>query len=81
MDEAIFDAVLTETKAPPSFHFATVGGVYTDGVTLIFDGQSQATQKRYKCNTSVTFHVGDRVKIFRDSGTCVVEYVVGVPAI
>ena len=48
-------------------------------MTLIFDGDSQAGAKRYKCNTSVLFSAGDRVKIAADSGTYVVEYVVGAP--
>ena len=61
------------------FNFATVGAVYADGVTLIFDGESQPTEKHYKCNTSVEFAAGDRVKILSDSGTYVVEYVVGAP--
>lgn len=61
------------------FVLATVGGVYTDGVSLKFDGQSAASQKHYKCNTSIRFHAGDRVKVIRDSGTYIVEYIVGNP--
>lgn len=60
----------------PVFNFATVGAVYSDGLTLIFDGQTTPTTKRYKRNAGVTFRAGDRVKILRDSGTYVVEYVV-----
>lgn len=67
--------VMTE----PEVRFATVGAVHDDGVTLIFDGQTAATEKHYKCNTSVLFHAGDRVKIASDSGTYVVEYIVGNP--
>lgn len=64
----------------PVCNFATVGDVYEDGVTLIFDGETEAGEKHYKCNTSVVFAAGDRVKILPDSGTYVVEYVVGAPA-
>ena len=60
-------------------NFATVGAVYADGISLIFDGQETPSQKHYKCNTSVTFTPGDRVKIFSVSGTYVVEYPVGNP--
>lgn len=67
--------VMTE----PEVHFATVGAVHSDGVTLIFDGQEAATEKHYKCNTAILFHAGDRVKIASDSGTYVVEYIVGSP--
>ena len=62
-----------------TFNFATVGAVFADGVTLIFDGQSAAGEKHYRCNTSAVFAAGDRVKILADSGTYVAEYVVGAP--
>lgn len=58
---------------------ATIAAVYTDGVTLIFDGQSEASSKHYKCNTAVPFAAGDRVKVCEIAGTFVVEYVVGAP--
>lgn len=69
----------TAQKPQPEFMLATVGAKYTDGLSLIFDGQTEATAKHYKCNTSVTFSAGDRVKICRVSGTYIVEYVVGKP--
>ncbi len=59
--------------------FATIGEVFEDGVSLIFDGQEEATEKHYKTNTSIWFQPGDRVKICPDSGTYVVEYVIGFP--
>ena len=71
------DEMIVMTK--PEVRFATVGAVHDDGVTLILDGQGGATTKHYKCNTSVLFHPGDRVKIASDSGTYVVEYIVGSP--
>lgn len=64
---------------PAEQNFATVGTVYEDGVSLIFDGTSTASDKHYKVNASVVFTAGDRVKIIKDSGTYVVEYVVGNP--
>lgn len=60
-------------------HFATVGAVYADGLSLIFDGQGTPSKKHYKCNAAITFSPGDRVKIFAVSGTYVVEYPVGNP--
>lgn len=68
-----------QTTEQAAAELATVGGVYSDGLTLIFDGQSEATQKHYKCNTAVSFSVGDRVKVAKISGSYVVEYVVGAP--
>lgn len=78
----ILDANLVpeEMVEIPEFAFATIGAVNSEGVTLIFDGQEEATDKVYKVNTSVVFSAGDRVKVHKDSGTYVVEYVVGSPA-
>lgn len=82
MSEEILDVSLggtEEQKTDVTYNFATIGEVFKDGVTLIFDGQEEASEKHYKCNTSVAFSAGDRVKILADSGTYVVEYVVGAP--
>lgn len=62
-----------------SSNFATIGAVYEDGVTLLFDGQTDASEKHYKVNTSIQFAAGQRVKVIKDSGTYVVEYIVGNP--
>ena len=62
-------------------HLATVGSVYDDGITLIFEGETTETQKRYMCNTSAQYRPGDRVKIAPVDGTYIVEYVVGRKAI
>lgn len=51
---------------------ATVGAEYSDGVSLIFDGQDTASEKHYKCNASVSFAAGDRVVIVSISGSYVV---------
>lgn len=61
----------------PDFMLATIGAVYADGVSLIFDGQSEPTAKHYKVNASVYFQPGNRVKVTKDSGTYIVEFVVG----
>lgn len=60
-------------------NFATVGEVFDDGVSLIFDGEEEPTEKHYLCNTNVYFQAGDRVRILADGGTYIVEYVVGAP--
>ena len=77
------DELLSPAAAPDESgaQFATVGEVLDDGVTLIFDGQDEATDKHYRCNASVLLLPGDRVKVCKDSGTYVVEYVVGSPAL
>ena len=56
---------------------ATVGAVYSDGLSLILDGQTEATTKHYKRNTAITFSAGQRVKVVKISGTYIVEYPVG----
>lgn len=68
-----------ETTPEPEYNFATIGDVYADGVTLIFDGETEPSDKHYLVNTSIVFHAGDRVKIAKDAGTYVCEYVVGAP--
>lgn len=78
MDE-ILTPVEETTQEEVERHFATIGAVYEDGVSLIFDGEDAPTEKHYLCNTSAFFSAGDRVKILPDSGTYVVEYVVGSP--
>ena len=79
MIDGISEAQEVHEEQDLAARLATVGAVYTDGLTLIFDGQETATEKHYKCNTSVTFKAGDRVKVARISGSYVVEYVVGAP--
>lgn len=76
MNENVF---VPEQKQEPEVNFATIGAVYADGVTLIFDGETEPTTKHYKCNSAIVFLAGDRVRIIRDSGTYVVEYPVGDP--
>lgn len=52
---------------------ATVGSVSAAGTTLILDGQTAATTKRYKrVVTGQTLAAGDRVLVARISGTFVV---------
>lgn len=58
---------------------ATIAEIFEDGVTLIFDGQEEATDKHYKCNTSAKLAAGDRVMLDSESGTYVVAYAVGNP--
>lgn len=62
-------------------NFATVGNVYPDGVSLIFDGETTETQKHYLCNTSARIAAGDRVKVSMIDGTYIVEYSVGKQAV
>lgn len=52
---------------------ATVGSVSAAGTTLILDGQTSATTKRYKrVVTGQTLAAGDRVLVARISGTFVI---------
>lgn len=70
-----------ELEAEEVNTFATVGEVFEDGVTLIFDAQQEegASEKHYRCNAGAVIAPGDRVKLLKDSGTYVVEYVIGAP--
>lgn len=61
-----------EQRAQPNHSIATVAGVYSDGISLIFAGQAGGSQKHYPYNKNVTFSAGDKVLITRASGTYVV---------
>ena len=64
-------------EEPLDASFATVAGVYDDGLQLIFDGEGDPTNKHYRYNKSITFKTLDRVKVSKVSGTYVVEYAIG----
>lgn len=69
-----------ETKAPQVQSFATVTAVYADGLGLRFDGETETSQKHYKCNQYCKFAAGQRVYIQKDGGTYVVLFPVGAPS-
>lgn len=72
--------LFVQEEAPKKqINFATVAEVYNDGLSLIFDGEEEASEKHYQCNAFVVFKKGDRVRIIEDSGSYVVEYPVGNP--
>lgn len=75
----ICDDLFTPPKEPvkPDNFFATIGGVFSDGVSLVIDGKE--TQKHYLVNTGCKYTVGAKVKVLRIDGTYIVEYVVGKP--
>lgn len=78
MDENLTPAA-EEGQAAPEIRMATIAEIFEDGVTLIFDGQEEASEKHYKCNTSAALAVGDRVMLDAESGTYIVAYAVGNP--
>lgn len=56
-----------------SFRLATVANYNAStGSTLIFDGETEATTKRYKRISGITFANGDRVLVAKMSGTYVI---------
>lgn len=60
---------------------AIVGSAYRDdGCTLIFPGQDEASEKRYKCIRSVPLRKNDRVVVAKMSGTYVILGKLGTPA-
>lgn len=75
------DEILEEKEEQEERHIilATVAGVSSTGVTIQIDGNDEAGQKEYKCNTSAKFAVGDRVKITENSGTYIIDYKIGNP--
>ena len=58
---------------------ATVAAVYTDGVTLIFDGETEPTTLRLLACRSGVLLAGACVLVCKIAGTYVVEFVIGPP--
>lgn len=65
-----------DKKEAPEVQIATIGSYNstTKTATLIFPGETEPTTKAYKCNESIEFSAGMRVRIAKISGTYVVEY-------
>lgn len=69
-----------KTGGEAGFFLATVATADSNGITFIPDGQTAATQKRYKMIASGPMPVeGDRVVVMKHSGTCVVLGIIGMP--
>lgn len=75
----LFGQSVTTAETTPQLSLATIGAKYTDGVSLVFPGQTEATAKHYRCNPDVAFAAGQRVLIARVSGSYVVVCRVGAP--
>lgn len=58
---------------------ATVSNVYSNGVTLLFDGEAFAHGKRFKVNPDLRLASGDRVYVKKISGSYLVVCAVGNP--
>lgn len=58
---------------------ATITEICSDGVRIRLDGSEEAGEKYYRVNAGAFLVVGDRVKIHKNSGTYLIEYVVGSP--
>lgn len=67
---------LDEQKVPV-YSLAVVGGVYSDGLSLIFPGTTKESKKHYSYNMNCTFKKKQRVYITKDSGTYIVLFPVG----
>lgn len=80
MIENYAEEVAALPDEPEEVHFATVGEVFEDGLSLIFPGSETPSKKRYKCCTIVKFEPGQRVHVMKDSGTYVVMYPIGEPS-
>ena len=73
MDEIILSEVLRAGSGDHSVEMflATVDSSTSSGVTLIFDGASEATTKRFKC-VGTRPSAGARVAVLKQSGTYIV---------
>ena len=82
MSEILEDFQQEEAIKEPeaaNYSFAVVGDVYEDGVSLIFPGSEEPSEKHYKANLYCKFKAGQRVYIAKDSGTYIALFPVGKP--
>lgn len=71
--EAVFGKPEEEQPQPGQLLTATVGNYNSStGTTLIFPGQTEASQKRYKRLYNVSLSAGQRVLVASVSGTYVI---------
>lgn len=68
-----------ESPQETGYQMATVATVESDGVTLIFDGETDPSEKHYKVNAGAQLSAGQRVLLQSISGTYVVLCAVGNP--
>lgn len=68
-----------QQRAQPEFHFATVAGVHSDGLSLYIGAETSPTEKHYKCNTTCKFAAGQKVYIQKAGGEYVVLFPIGNP--
>lgn len=82
MSEILEDFQQEEAIKEPeaaNYSFAVIGEVYEDGVSLIFPGSEEPSEKHYKANLYCKFKAGQRVYIAKDSGTYLALFPVGKP--
>ena len=82
MSEILEDFQQEEAIKEPeaaNYSFGVIGEVYEDGVSLIFPGSEEASEKHYKANLYCKFKAGQRVYIAKDSGTYIALFPVGKP--
>lgn len=72
MDEILLTGI-NDTAEKPEFLLATVSALSNDGIQLIFDGQTEPSQKYYKRVANLSPPgTGNRVVVMKHSGTYIV---------
>ena len=67
----------TKENIVASYSFATIGGIYKDGLSFIFPGSTSESPKHYKYNASCKFQPKQRVYIVKISGSYFVVCPIG----
>lgn len=68
-----------ERPQPEAARLATVGAVGTNGLKIIFDGETVSDGKYYLCNSSAKYAKGNRVLVQKVGGSYVVICPIGKP--
>lgn len=68
-----------ELPQPEAARLATVQTVGTNGLRIIFDGETASNGKDYLCNTAIKYKPGDRVLVQKVGGSYIVVCTIGKP--
>lgn len=68
-----------ELPQPEAARLATVDAVGTNGLRLIFDGETASDGKYYRCNPGLRYQTGNRVLVQSVGGSYVVVCKIGAP--
>lgn len=68
-----------EQPVPEAAKLAEVLAVWSDGLEILMEGDSESDDKHYLCNDSIKYQPGDRVLVQKVGGSYIVVCRIGAP--